>query len=58
MSLWDARKQVFCQVLRALEESALHNIKDFGPQALAGTLHAMAKVQYSTDPLVLEALER
>jgi hypothetical protein len=48
------------QGLRALEESALHNIKDFGPQALANTLHAMAKAKahYTpTNPLVLEALE-
>ena len=49
------------QGLRALEESALHNIGDFGPQALANTLHAMAKAKahYTpTNPLVLEALER
>jgi hypothetical protein len=48
------------QGLRALEESALHNIGDFGPQALANTLHAMAmaKAHYTpTNILVLEALE-
>ena len=49
------------QALRALEESALHNIEDFGPQELTNTLHAMAKAKahYSpTKPLVIEALER
>ena len=49
------------QALRALEESALHNIENFGPQELANALHAMAKAKahYTpTNPLVLEALER
>ena len=31
--------------LRALEESALHNIEDFGPRELANTLHDMAKAK-------------
>ena len=47
------------QALRSLEESALHNIEDFGPQELANTLHAMAKRNYiPTNSRVIEALER
>jgi hypothetical protein len=46
------------QSMLSLEESALHNIEDFGHQELANTLQAMAKKYYSpTRPLVIEALE-
>ena len=55
----DAARGTVDQALRALEESALRNIGDFGPQPLANTLHAMAKARYTpTNPLVLEALDR
>jgi hypothetical protein len=34
------------KALRTLEESALHNIHDFGSQGIANTLHIMAKQRY------------
>ena len=47
------------RALQALDESALKNIEEFKNQALANTLHAMAKGQYTpANPLLLDALER
>ena len=34
------------KALRALEESAMQNIHDFGSQQIANTLHIMAKQRY------------
>ena len=45
--------------LRTLEQAAVRTIEDFGSQAVANTLHAMAKARYlPSDPAVLPALER
>jgi hypothetical protein len=34
------------EALHTLEERALHQIQDFGPQELASTLHIVAKKRY------------
>ena len=44
--------------LRTLEQAAVRTIEDFGSQAVANTLHAMAKARYRpVDPGVWPALE-
>jgi hypothetical protein len=51
-------QQAVERALQALEESALQNMEDFGPQEIANTAHIMAKQRYEpTEPLRLE-LER
>ncbi len=42
------------QTFQTLEESALHNMQDFGSQGIANTLHIMVKQRYKgTGPLLM-----
>ena len=50
--------KALAQALQTLEESALQNMQDFGAQAMANTLHIMAKQRYKATGPLLVALER
>ncbi len=50
--------KALAQELQTLEESAMQNMQDFGPQQIASTLHIMAKQRYKARGHLLLALER
>jgi hypothetical protein len=49
--------EVVVKALKTLEESALQQMQDFGPQQTANTLHIMAKYRHKPSQALLMALE-
>ena len=50
--------EVVVTALKAMEESALQKMQDFGPQETANTLHIMAKHRHKPSQALLMALDR